>query len=560
MAPQKSLKRKADELDEAPASERTQEDPIGEHDASDYSDTSSSEENEEASRPTLTPGSPLTTCSTPRTPREKNFHCHYPNCGKSFIRPSRLEEHILSHTGGRPFACKQCPKTFVRNNHLKRHVKTSHTSERDYICHWPSCGKGFASGTRLRRHIATHEAKEQYRCTAYPPCNAIFRKHTTLQKHIASAHLNQKAWPCTFIDDTTGQPCTHAYDTESALRAHQGRIHGGSRYVNTRLDFRRDHSNSPDSTPRVTFPTYALLQSHIKTAHPPQCPHCPRTFDTPRALRQHIEIAHATPLEARQTFRCDVPGCGRGFTKAGNLAVHKKTVHGAVKAFVCGTTDMGTSKDEEVRGWWGGEKEGACGFALGTKANLEEHVRTQHLGKEGMRARKARKKAEESGVDLEEIRRRNLRRKKGSEMQQIVAPLTGAGWEELGRNIDCLKPECAHKFMREYDLWNHCRALHVMSDAEIREAIALAGGQFWMHGAGNRHQGYLDEEDLTANEALDREAGIVAGLERFDVYGGVRFARSWDDGGVPVDPALFGGEQQGVAGLEAVKAYLQQEG
>ncbi len=257
--------------------------------------------------------------------------------------------------------------------------------------------------------------------------------------------------------------------------------------------------------PRVTFPTYALLQSHIKAAHPPQCPHCPRTFDTPRALRQHIEIAHATPLEARQTHICDFPGCGRGFTRAGNLDVHKKTVHGAVKAFVCGTTDLAGSKDDEVRAWWSGEKEGACGFALGTKANLEEHVRTQHLGKEGMRARRARKKAEEAGVDVEEVRRRNLRRKKGSETLRTVAPLAGAGWEGLGRDIDCLKPECAHKFMREYDLWNHCRAVHRMSDGEMEEAMAeraerdaLAGGPFWTRGANGRNKGFFDQQQLLA--------------------------------------------------------------
>merc|ERR1719210_1344058 len=56
----------------------------------------------------------------------KTVHpCPYSDCIKYFSRPSRLQTHLLSHTGEQPFKCTNtgCTKAYSRSAHLKRHLK-----------------------------------------------------------------------------------------------------------------------------------------------------------------------------------------------------------------------------------------------------------------------------------------------------------------------------------------------------------------------------------------------------------------------------------------------------
>lgn len=249
-----------------------------------------------------------------------------------------------------------------------------------------------------------------------------------------------------------------AFDSSGHLRAHESRIHTEKRFSCAECSERMEeqspvNSNDHTSSTEVTFPTYALLQAHLRAAHPPRCPACPITCATSRELRRHLEVAHGdVSLDERKLFPCTVPGCDRSFTKKGNLTVHIRTVHGGEKRFACGETDLSTSK--KVIGWNGD----GCGKRYGSKLALEEHIRTAHLGCMNAKAERRQRLGLSS------------RERPKPPVPSALSVLTGEGYaEETGRHIACFIDSCAHRFHRDYDLWVHMSSKHSCSEDEIRD-------------------------------------------------------------------------------------------
>ncbi|KAJ8958069.1 hypothetical protein NQ318_002082 [Aromia moschata] len=56
--------------------------------------------------------------------RVKKFFCHI--CAKAYSSNSRLQKHIRSHNGERPFQCSDCDKTFIDKSYVKQHLKLAH--------------------------------------------------------------------------------------------------------------------------------------------------------------------------------------------------------------------------------------------------------------------------------------------------------------------------------------------------------------------------------------------------------------------------------------------------
>lgn len=458
------------------------------------------------------------TTATSMSKRPKKYHCEYNGCGKSFDRPVRLEVHIRSHKNERPYQCVEdgCGKTFLRAEHLKRHVQDKHGDNKAYTCTFDTgdgvlCGKSFTTGSRLRRHIAAHEAKEETTCSE-PGCGQVFRKIDTLQRHIRQYHLHEKGFACEHVDtrsDGVVVRCERQFTKSVQLKKHIERDHSGKRFFcdicppsqqSGKVDL-EDHSSfgllpaSSDSR-HPGFPTYFELQQHLRIAHPPTCPDCGRKCASNRALRAHIDIEHVT-LSARQTHRCTWPGCDRGFTKAGNLKVHMQNVHAKARNFVCGVFDLSTS--EKVEGWNGN----GCGRAFGTKANLEDHVRTQHLGLMG-KIKPCRLKAKEERQQGLKTKTSHQHFKVGNETEgctsfrkvdgitpsigAAVSILTGYGYG-IKRHIACMVNGCAFRFSRDYDLATHLELTHGWHVDDINEHMkerdALKDNEFWIGGSGS---------------------------------------------------------------------------
>ncbi|KAL8952722.1 MAG: hypothetical protein Q9222_001371 [Ikaeria aurantiellina] len=228
----------------------------------------------------------------------------------------------------------------------------------------------------------------------------------------------------------------------------------------------------------AAFSTYGEMQQHIRQNHPPVCDICGLLCSSQRELKTHVEIRHGTlEVDRRKTHLCPESGCGRAFTKKGNLNVHIQSVHRSRK-FVCG--EISLQSLNRIAGWDGRD---ACGKGLSTKGSLENHIRTSHMGM-GRRNRKASEK-----------KRHVLAEQRGDESYNLLK-LTGMGYEEsTGRHIACLIPDCSFRFGRMHDLQCHLVSKH---DATNAAAIKLINGS-----QGNDLEAFPSELLLDAELAED---------------------------------------------------------
>ncbi|KAI0007824.1 hypothetical protein F4779DRAFT_590351 [Xylariaceae sp. FL0662B] len=216
-------------------------------------------------------------------------------------------------------------------------------------CTYPDCAKTFNRPARLVAHLRSHTNERPYKCT-FPDCGKDYIEEKHLRQHIKGSHTSEREYTCT-------QPgCGKSFMTATRLRRHQG-VHEGQERFRCR-----------DFPPcNQTFRKHQTLQRHIRSEHLQvaafpcnhrDCPSgavCGEGFDTAPALKRHQEREHG---EIR--FWCDE--CGNqagddgqpkrvGFTTVGLLQAHMREVH--VECMF-------------------------CGLACNGKAELEEHIETQH--------------------------------------------------------------------------------------------------------------------------------------------------------------------------------------
>ncbi|EXJ74064.1 uncharacterized protein A1O5_02358 [Cladophialophora psammophila CBS 110553] len=431
--------------------------------------------------------------------RQKTLKCRYPGCDKAFDRKVRLEEHIRSHTNERPFQCPHppCTKAFFRDSHLKHHVKSQHSNIRDYHCSWEGCDSSFTTGTRLRRHLETHEAKERFRCRGYPGCDQTFRKQETLDRHILSVHQNIKPFPCKELDPITGVPCKKAYDTAENLRSHVRAKHDTSRFSCS--DCMAQNAAilaNPDDgreLAQASFATYGELQAHLTIVHPPTCQYCPTSFTTNKELTRHLEIQHGILPEKKSedlaVFTCTTEGCGKKFTKKGNLNVHIKTVHENKRDFVCGKTEI--SLPEEIADQQDIVIHG-CNRSFTSKASLEEHVRTAHLGLESKRVlREKKRKADRhsddehdpGAVDTRLKKQRKPRSDKGIKRASAMASLTGVTAAPADSVVDPTLPERnQHEFVNIHPMMVEENEETGVKNTLLSGSMVICDDRIWHHG------------------------------------------------------------------------------
>ncbi|CAF89964.1 unnamed protein product [Tetraodon nigroviridis] len=147
---------------------------------------------------------------------QKPFRCK--DCGKDFPRKGSLERHVKLHAGERPFICEFCGKTFVENTVLKRHIK-SHQGGKPRIYSCDVCGKKFTMSQHLDVHKRIHTGEKPYTCRdphgreafICSLCGKRFRQKISLETH-ERFHKKEKAHSC--------QLCTKGFVQKIDLKRH----------------------------------------------------------------------------------------------------------------------------------------------------------------------------------------------------------------------------------------------------------------------------------------------------------------------------------------------------
>lgn len=243
--------------------------------------------------------------------RKVEYHCKY--CDKSYLKPSKLEEHERSHTGERPYQCPHagCGKTYIRSNHLTRHEKT-HLNIKDHVCGYDGCEAAFTTKQHLQRHEKIHDSPTIF-CD-YPGCDAEFTKRFQLRWHRA-----------THEKGTHGcDQCSSVFDSLPALEKHIDRVHDNPVIYNCGVC---------DSK----FTKWTELRKHTLKDHPIQCTVCNKTYTRKSNLKQHIKEKHM----GQETIKCDWPGCESILQTKRSFKMHVALVHEQDVRYKCDLCDKG---------------------------------------------------------------------------------------------------------------------------------------------------------------------------------------------------------------------------
>ncbi|XP_053769381.1 histone-lysine N-methyltransferase PRDM9-like [Desmodus rotundus] len=280
---------------------------------------------------------------------EKPYVCR--ECGRGFTWKSHLIKHQRTHSGEKPYVCRECGRGFTQKSHLITHQRI-HSGEKPYVCR--ECGRAFSWKSNLIKHQRTHSGEKPYVCRE---CGRGFTQKSHLITH-QRIHSGEKPYVC--------RECGRAFSWKSNLIKHQ-RTHSGEKPYVCRECGRG-----------FTQKSHLITHQRIHSGEKPYvCRECGRAFSWKSNL-----IKHQRTHSGEKPYVCRE--CGRGFTRKSNLIKHQRT-HSGEKPYVCRECGRGfTWKSHLIthQRIHSGEKPYVCrecGRAFSWKSNLIKHQRT-HSG------------------------------------------------------------------------------------------------------------------------------------------------------------------------------------
>lgn len=121
--------------------------------------------------------------------QQKKVHvCEY--CKKHFGHFGHFKEHLRKHTGEKPYECPDCHEKFARNSTLKCHMAACQNGAgakkgRKKVYECQVCSSVFNSWDQFKDHLVSHTGVKPYHCTM---CDMWFTHTKDLRTHLKVVH------------------------------------------------------------------------------------------------------------------------------------------------------------------------------------------------------------------------------------------------------------------------------------------------------------------------------------------------------------------------------------